>query len=47
MSAADEGQDRRLFAMERLDGYISLFSRWAGPAALVAVLMLIGWMFLG
>ncbi|SCW35733.1 hypothetical protein SAMN02927924_00160 [Sphingobium faniae] len=45
-SAADENRGARLSAMERLDGYVSLFSRWAGPAVLGAALILIGWLFL-
>ncbi|MGC4252970.1 MAG: hypothetical protein QM605_16285 [Sphingobium sp.] len=41
-----EDRDGRLSTMERLDGYISLLSRCAGPVALIGGLMVIGWLFL-
>jgi len=45
-STGDGNLERPLSTWESLDGYISLFSRWAGPIALIAALGLIGWLFL-
>lgn len=46
VSTSNGNRERPLSTMESLDSYISLFSRWAGPAALIAALGLIGWLFL-
>lgn len=37
----------RRFTHERAEGAIQLLSRWAGPAALVGALAVIGWLLFG